>query len=196
MLGVVAQNLVTTLSSVMSKSTKLSPLNRALNACLLCCHFTRNFAYYSVSRTSTGINKEGFWLTVHGNFFDICVLEWCKLFGNRNGTYHWEKVLNDPDSFRQKLLNTHSIDEAKLRTLWSSVKNYRDDFVAHSEAQNTTCIPSMNVPHLLVFFYYEKLLSDFPALQKNVALPAHIDRYYDRCLKEAREAFHVQLTPY
>lgn len=164
---------------------KMTPIYRATNAALLCCHFARNFAYHSVFRKSPYLGKEGFWLTVQGNFIDVCVLEWCKLFGNRNGKYHWKNVLCDPDNFRRELLDTHGIDEAALKKLWNTVKDYRDDFVAHTEEQEMSVVPNMNLPYLLVEFYYRKLQLNFPSLETDDCLPAHIDRYYDSCLKEA-----------
>lgn len=97
---------------------------------MVCCHFARNFAYYSVFRTSPALREEGFWLTVHGNFVDVCALEWCKLFGNRNGKFHWRNVTLDPGAFRRDLLDMHGIDDAEQERLWHEVKNYRDDFVA------------------------------------------------------------------
>ena len=167
--------------------------NRPQNAALLCCHFARNFAYYSVFRQSPHLGETGFWLTVHGNFIDICVLEWCKLFGNKNGIYHWRRTLTDPERFCLELLNSHGINETELKRLWKEVKDYRDDFVAHSEKQETTPIPNMNIPYLLVEFYFRKLLLDFPTLQTNSSLPAHFDQYYDARLKEAEvELLHAK----
>ena len=84
---------------------------------MLCCHYARNFAYYSVFRSSPALGEEGFWLTVHGNFVDVCVLEWCKLFGNRHGKYHWRNVMPDPEAFRQELLALHRINDATLHAL-------------------------------------------------------------------------------
>jgi len=154
---------------------------------MLCCHFARNFAYYSVFRSSAVLLEEGFWLTVHGNFVDVCVLEWCKLFGNRNGKYHWQNVTLNPQEFRRQLLNMHGIDEAQLEKLWNEVKDYRDDFVAHLEEDEATAIPNLNVPYLLTTFYFRALQSDFPDLQLTSTLPQYFDRYYDGCLKQAQE---------
>ena len=161
--------------------------DRARRAAMLCCHFARNFAYYSFFRSSSIFGVEGFWLTVHGNFLDVCVLEWCKLFGNRNGKFHWKNATLDPNAFRRELLNTHGIDDAALDKLWNEMKNYRDDFVAHLDEQETTAIPNLNGPYLLTTFYFEKLQSDFTALQTHSSLPQQIYQYYDLCLKQADE---------
>lgn len=93
----------------------------------------------------------------------------------------------DPDVFRRELLDMHGIDDAELESLWNEVKNYRDEFVAHLEEQETTPIPNLNVPYLLTAFYFRRLQSDFPTLQSDTSLPQHFDRYYDRCLEQAQE---------
>ncbi len=160
--------------------------DRARRAALLCCHFARNFAYYSVLRSSSLLSTEGFWLTVHGNLIEVCVLEWCKLFGNRNGKYHWQNVMPDPILFRSEMISLHGIDDAELDRLWKEMKNYRDDFVAHLEAQETTQIPNLNVPYLLLAFYFRALQASFPVLIADSSLPQHFDRYYDQCLAEAK----------
>ena len=40
-----------------------------------------------------------FWATVSNNFLDMCVLDWCKLFGERDGNYSWKRIFTDPDAF-------------------------------------------------------------------------------------------------
>ena len=165
----------------------MSTTDRARRAAWLCCHFARNYAYYVVFRNSSLLNKEGFWLTVHGNFADVCVLEWCKLFGNRNGKYHWKNVMPNPDLFRRELLSLHHIDDAALEKLWKEVKDYRDDFVAHLEEQETTRIPNLAVPNLLIAFYFRAIQANFLALKAESSLPLHLDRYYAQCLAEAKD---------
>lgn len=163
--------------------------SRAKNAGLVCCHFARNLACYNASRKVLALDNEGFWLTVASNFLDVCALEWCKLFGNRNGKCHWEKVLKQPVAFKQGLLNTHRISEAELQKIWGKVKDYRDDFVAHVEDQEITPVPCMSVPYLLVKFYYERLQCEFIELQSFDGLPKYMDRYYRSSFSEAEEIF-------
>lgn len=173
----------------MHQANLVSNSNRAKSAALVCCHFARNLAYYNASQKVLTLDKEGFWLTVTGNFVDVCVLEWCKLFGNRNGKCHWQKVLKQPDVFKQDLLNMHHLDESDLRKLWTTIKDYRDSFVAHVEDQETTPAPYMTVPYLLVNFYFTRLQSEFAELQSLDCLPKYMDRYFDSSLSEAEEVF-------
>ena len=71
---------------------------------LLCCHFARNLAYY---RAGWDIKRpkftNEFWATVNGNCLDTCVLEWCKLFGNRNDDHHWHQLADCKDKFREEM---------------------------------------------------------------------------------------------
>ena len=172
----------------------MPPKDRARKAAFLCCHFARNLAYYTAARKVLVLDKEGFWFTVAGNFVDACALEWCKLFGNLNDKYHWRNVFAQPDIFKQTLLKAHGLSEAELEKLRKEIKDYRDGFVAHLDVTETTRVPSMSTPYLLVEFFYEKLLHEFETLQSEASLPKHIDRYYDLHLKEAAEIFERNKT--
>ncbi len=55
---------------------------------ILCCHFLRNLAFYKAGwRKGELIFKDQFWVNANGNFIDVCVLEWCKLFGDKRGQH-------------------------------------------------------------------------------------------------------------
>lgn len=170
----------------MHSGDRMSPSDRAENAALICCHFARNLAYYNATRTVLPLGREGFWLTIPGNFIDISVLEWSKLFGNQNGTCHWKKVLKQSEEFKQDFMACHHLDDATWTNLWKNVKDYRDDFIAHVEDQKTTPVPCMTVPYLLVKFYFERLQSEFSELLSLDNLPRSMDTYYDSNLFEAK----------
>ncbi|MEO8441757.1 MAG: hypothetical protein ABI547_04675, partial [Betaproteobacteria bacterium] len=41
-----------------------------------------------------------FWRVIHGNFLDIAVIEWCKLFGSDDKEHqkaHWKNLVADKD---------------------------------------------------------------------------------------------------
>jgi hypothetical protein len=59
----------------------------------LCRHFVANLAYYRTGWTEKhrhllDYRNDNFWRVVNGNFFDICVLEWCKLFADEKGKHY------------------------------------------------------------------------------------------------------------
>ena len=61
-----------------------------------------------------------FWINAIGNFLDICVLEWCKLFGEKRGKHYWREIISDPDSFFQELLNETGLTETEFYDLNST----------------------------------------------------------------------------
>ncbi|HKI44605.1 MAG TPA: hypothetical protein VKA08_04635, partial [Balneolales bacterium] len=69
---------------------------RLRRVALLCAHFMRNLAYYRAGWGDGALKKKTeFWITVNGNFYDICVLEWCKLFADKNDKHCWLKLIED-----------------------------------------------------------------------------------------------------
>ena len=49
--------------------------------------------------------KSDFIITTWGNFIDVAVLEWCKLFGSYKDHHHWSNIFeNEIDEFRKLLL--------------------------------------------------------------------------------------------
>ncbi|MCD4674473.1 MAG: hypothetical protein K8S18_00550 [Desulfobacula sp.] len=67
----------------------------------LCLYCLRHIAYYRAGwGRGSLILKTQFWVGVNGNFIDICVLEWCKIFGDLRGKHSWKKAISDPKSFK------------------------------------------------------------------------------------------------
>lgn len=173
----------------------MSPTQRAKNAAFLCCHFARNLAYYNAGRKFLPLDREGFWLTTMGNCIDVCILEWCKLFGNRNGKYHWRKVLHAPDDFIASVLSATHLSRVQFDLLYKRVKNYRDEFVAHLEGNETTIVPDMSVPYILVCAYYRQLCEDFPTFKTTEALPRDLGNYLLRQTEEANDVYRLYGAP-
>ena len=68
---------------------RLSRRDRLRRVALLCCAFARNVAFYRTGMAdeaqpllSQYHRAASFWRQVNSNFFDMAVLEWCKLFGD------------------------------------------------------------------------------------------------------------------
>ena len=169
--------------------TAMPPSQRANRAAWLCCHFTRNFAYYTAAMKHLPQDRGGLWLTLTGDLLDICVLEWCKLFGNKNGEYHWKKVTLDSASFLSSLLTPFRLSQTEFDAIYAELKHYRDEFVAHTEESETTPVPALSTPYLLVSFLYERTLHDFPTLSGRDSLPTDLNSYYDEHLQEAEGEF-------
>jgi hypothetical protein len=70
----------------------LTPVERQRRVVRLCCSFMRNLAFHRAGMQGevqfnlfARTHPQGaFWREAHGNFIDICVLDWCKLFADLN----------------------------------------------------------------------------------------------------------------
>jgi hypothetical protein len=99
-----------------------------------------------------------FWVLVNGNFIDVCVLEWYKLFGDVQGEHYWKNVVRDSEDFRTRLLRHLGIDEAAFLKEVEALKRYRDKFVAHFDLERTGNISGIDTAKKAVGFYYSYIL--------------------------------------
>lgn len=148
---------------------KMNRTNRLRRVGKLCCHFARNYAYYSAGWENGYLKvKNPFWVNLNGNFIDICVLEWHKLFGDHNDKHHWKEVMHQDQTFKSRMFKSLNIGQADLDELHSSIKSYRDKFVAHLDSEEIMNIPKLEDALRMVCFYYQEvkiacdLTSDWP----------------------------------
>jgi hypothetical protein len=85
-----------------------------------------------------------YWATATNNFLDVAVLEWCKLFGERNGRHNWKKSVNQPSAFELSLLARLNWSARQCDEYVQGMRKYRDKFVAHLDELNLYAIPSMD----------------------------------------------------
>jgi hypothetical protein len=85
--------------------------------------------------------KRQFWIAAHGSFIDIAVLEWCKLFGKKDGKHHWRKVVEDESAFEAGLYDYLELTPTEFIDYNKSVLNFRDRYVAHLDNELTFFIP-------------------------------------------------------
>ena len=133
----------------------------------LCQAFARNVAYYRVgwreeykhvSDYSRHPRSANFWRVANGNFIDMCVLEWCKLFADKKGKQSWGKIVADGRAFKAALLRHLEIDEAAFEEVIASLARYRDKFLAHLDSDHTMNIPKLDIPLKAVEFYYSYVI--------------------------------------
>jgi len=145
--------------------SELSLGDRMRRAAILCCHLTRNLAYFRVGHAVFPAAPEGdFLLTMIGNFIDIAVLDWCTLFGNHADLQHWKQLVPETGhgAFREALRKETGITKAAWETAWAEVKSYRDEFVAHLGSEHIMDVPNMEIPKKMVEFYYDYLRKEAP----------------------------------
>lgn len=194
-------------------------VTRTLRRCiaLLHIHFVRNVAYHKASfRTSDGRgqlhDQSEYGITVSGNFLDIAILEWCKVFGDWNGKHHW-RTLTPESSARAALfglmLSHLRMRDDDWRKYVAVCNTYRDKFVAHLDENEVGYTPDWNVALQSAFFMYGWLIANSPeGTFSNViggSLPIDLPAYYRACFEEAVEHYssfmpdsppaHPELSP-
>jgi hypothetical protein len=163
--------------------------DRIRRVVLLCAHFSRNLAYYRAGHNRLTDASPSFWITTDNNFLDIAVLEWCKLFGDRNGNHFWAKVVADPPCFKTKLLHQLGINADGFTDYVNQMRAYRDKFLAHLND-----LPIMNIPFLdrardAVDFYHRYIVGCEIGAIDLAGLPTNLDNYFKHCFAEARAIY-------
>ena len=137
-----------------------------------------------------------FWLEAHGNFFDISVLEWCKLFADRNrddwGEHHWRRVVENPDRFEADLYRTLGLTADAFAELIKNIKGYRDQFVAHLDEKREMLLPALETAKKSIAFLHERLVQqadghgDWSGLPTS---PEQLEQGFTHACREARSVY-------
>ncbi len=164
-------------------------VERLRRVALLCCHFVRNCAYYKAgwNGSKTRATNE-FWRTIQGNFIDIAVLEWLKLFGGHKDKHYWEKIAEDPVSFKEGMLKNLKIKEDELSSCRTSFKEYRDKFVAHLDSDDIMQIPVLDFAIVVVKYYYSYVAKELGSSGLR-NLPKELESYYQKCFSDSEKFF-------
>ncbi|MFA6969953.1 MAG: hypothetical protein WC208_01005 [Gallionella sp.] len=164
---------------------------RLKRVALLCCHFIRNLAYYDAGRNEGRfvIPASEFNVTVNGNFLDICILEWCKLFGDHNEEHHWKNIVDNKQEFKKGLLIRLETDDKGLENYWKLVRTYRDEFVAHLDSAETMNLPEMNLAYKAVLHYFGEIIEEYQTGPTHQGIPTDLKLYYQARLDEAKSVY-------
>jgi len=130
-----------------------------------------------------------FFRVANGNFIDICVLEWCKLFADKKGKHYRENVVADKAGFEAELLKHLGIDEAAFEKEIERMRQYRDKFLAHLDSEEIMNIPDLEIPKKAAWFYYAYLVANETVEGNFVGFDADLDGLYVRMEREAEAAY-------
>jgi len=156
---------------------------------ILCMHFVRNAAYYrAFNAAPVPRRREQFWRTINGNFIDVCMLEWCKLFGDLKAQHHWSKCVTDTARFLAGLYEHIGLSEAEFEAYRLEVREYRDKFVAHLDELNQMQIPQLQPALDSVRYLYQYMLEHEDDADAFHDAPRNADTRYQQHLREGREA--------
>ncbi|MBD8066670.1 hypothetical protein IC608_14445 [Devosia sp. PTR5] len=177
---------------------------RLRRVALLMASFLRNLAYLRAFRDAYPRVQldwtRDFWVTQGGNCTDIAILEWCKLFADQRDKHHWSQIVTAPEAFGPWLLAQLRVGHPEFTDYVTSVRRYRDKFVAHLDSDNTMDIPTLDIAERAVFFYHQHLISHEVADPTQVfhPLPAsgrELTTYFEQHDSAARHIYDRVLPP-
>ena len=156
---------------------------------ILCLHFVRSAAYYRAwNALPVEKRREQFWRTLNGNFIDICVLEWCKLFGDLRAEHHWSKCVSDCTTFACGLRAKTGLNAHEFEAFRVEMRDYRDKFVAHLDNLNSMRIPRLQPALESVRYLYDYLHNVEDDIDAFHDTPRSANVEYQRFLAEGRAA--------
>lgn len=145
----------------------MSRKDRLRRVVLLCCSFARNLAYYRVGQSEYGKRLlapshplASFWRQTNSNCLDVCVLEWCKLLGDKKGEHYWSRTVSDPTGFESGLLARIGMNSSAFQAEGKAMRQYRDKFVAHLDSDAVMRIPTLKTAQTSVWFYHEVVVGE------------------------------------
>jgi hypothetical protein len=131
-----------------------------------------------------------FWTTVHSNFLDCCVLEWCKLFvdtkNRKAGEHRWDNVVADKVRFEAELYQ--HINHTQFQMLMNEMRTACDKFIAHLDDQNIEYTPHMDIAKDAVQFYHNHIVNE-ANLGDLAGLPTDLTDYYSACYNEVQKIY-------
>jgi hypothetical protein len=160
---------------------------RIRRVAILCCHCLRNLAFYKAGwRDGEFIPKEpsAFWINVNGNFIEICVLEWCKLFGLKRDEHYWKRVISDWASFFDGLMKLLGMTKDEFEAYVQEMRSYRDKFIAHLDSEKTMNIPKLLIAQQSAVYLYDYLRAHEDEGNFFTDTPATASSFYNHFLKE------------
>lgn len=164
--------------------------HRLRRVMICCCAIIRNVAYYKGGwPDGRPVFHSNIERTINGNFMDMAVLEWCKLFGDpRHEPQHWERVLMGIElrrKFKLSLLEALNLTSKDWNAHKQACIRYRSDFIAHLGSEPTIKTPFLDPVWKSAAFYYDFLRNrEMPA-----ADPADIQGFYSTCATAGREYY-------
>lgn len=157
---------------------------------ILCNHCLRNIAFYrSWYKVGKPFNNNQFWVTANGNFLDIAILEWCKLFADTKGKHYLTKVVVNSDLFMKDMLNSIELTPKEFTEYVESMKIYRDKFVAHLDDHRTMKIPKLTVAKKSTKLLYKCLLAQESGTDTFNGAPRSISKLYKKFLTQGKKAY-------
>ena len=162
---------------------------------LKCADFARQLSYHRALNSYKDDFKLSFWIYVYNNSIDLAVLDWFHLFGYHNDDLHWKQIVDDVDTFRQKLFHHVNMTEDNWKLYREKIKTYRDKDVAHIEVHPTSQVPEMSIALNAAAYYYQYVLQELSRYSDYSNWPKDLSEYHQRSLEQTKKILELAYTP-
>jgi hypothetical protein len=164
--------------------------NRLRRTAILSLHCLRNLAFYKAAHEVPQVwAGEQFWITVHNDFLDIGVLEWCKIFGDKKAIHYWRQSVFDHNAFYGCLLDHLRLTDDLFYSYTKEMRTYRDKFLAHLDEDERMNIPNLAPAIKSVQFLYQHLLDVEDDCDAFPDAPPNAVEYFRGFMAEARTIY-------
>jgi hypothetical protein len=135
-----------------------------------------------------------FLVNADGNFLDIAILEWCKLFADKRGMHSWRKIITNQSEFREGLLRFLSVSETEFEKYIDEVKAYRDRFIAHLDDDEMMVVPNLTIVRSSVSYLYDHIRSSEECREFLIDAPPTAAAHYEQHLKTGIKVYDAVLS--
>ena len=130
--------------------------------------------------------NQSYWILIYNNFFDITILEWCKIFGAYSEPSHWTTLVKDQNTFRQGLLATLNIKDSEWCFYGRHIRDYRNNFIAHHiKDPALTHYPNLDIALGAAFYYYDWLICKLDKIGIRQQ-PESLKYHFEYCLDQSK----------
>ncbi|MBA2125867.1 hypothetical protein DLM45_06475 [Hyphomicrobium methylovorum] len=126
-----------------------------------------NFGYFRGAKAMMRRTVDGNFLDIQrridNNFLDMGIIEFCKLFAERE-SQHWSRVIN-PDlhkEFENGLYKVVDIDRTAWKRYVDEFLSYRDKFLAHLDKNRVMKFPNLGLAIKALHYYAQFLRTQHP----------------------------------
>jgi hypothetical protein len=134
---------------------------------LLLCVVRNTASFSSLEAVLAEEPNPSYWIYVLNNFYDLTILEWCKVFGSYGEPTHWTTLVPEPnrDSFRKGLLNHVGLTESGWQFYCEQVRDYRNHRLAHHQrSTKITHYPALDNILKSAFYYHDWLVKQLEVI--------------------------------
>jgi hypothetical protein len=151
----------------MSKPSGMSFRQEQLRrASLICISFAKNLAIYRSTREhlhdSINIDPrtEDILINISNNSFDICSLDWCKIFIKKGSKHYFQSLATDKEKIVRELYEFTGMNKISFDMYCDKFRNYRNQFVAHQDIENIQNHPNCDIALESVIFFHNYIIDE------------------------------------